>query len=214
MSNTLTAAAAGKPIKVMCIYGSPRKGGNTDTLMDAFAEGVEQAGATPHKVYLRELEISPCREIYACRKAGKCAIRDDMTALYDELATTHGIALGSPVMFYGVTAFAKAFIDRCQAFWCVRYVLEKPVNEARDITPKAVLITLGGSKGKKLFDGVRLTYKYFLDAIDAEDFGELTFRELDRINDAKKREGATDEARALGVALVKAIRAELEGKGG
>ena len=75
----------GSEPEILCIYGSPRVHGNTDLLMDAFASGVEQAGGRAERVYLRNLKISPCREIYACRDKGKCALRDDMDALYDRL---------------------------------------------------------------------------------------------------------------------------------
>ncbi|NTU59520.1 MAG: flavodoxin family protein, partial [Deltaproteobacteria bacterium] len=109
------------PPVILCVYGSPRVHGNTDALMDAFAAGVEGAGAVAERVYLRNLKISPCREIYACKNHGRCALQDDMQPLYDRLRDVDAVALASPVMFYGVSATAKAFIDRCQAFWCLKY---------------------------------------------------------------------------------------------
>lgn len=195
---------------ILCVYGSPRKGGNTDDMMDAFIEGVLEAGGTPKRVYLRDLEISPCLELYRCRNMGECAIKDAMTGLYEDLKTTHGIALATPVMFYSVSAMAKAFIDRCQAFWAVKYLLKKPLAPERKIRPLGVFLAGGGSKGQKLFDGLRMTFKYFLDAVDGEYFGEVCLREVDVRNDAKKQPEGLNEARLLGIRLTRTLREKLE----
>jgi len=45
----------GERMKVLGIYGSPRKGGNTDQLLDRVLEGAQSAGAEVKKVYVRDL---------------------------------------------------------------------------------------------------------------------------------------------------------------
>lgn len=199
----------GKPV-VLCVYGSPRSGGNTDTMMDAFASGVEEGGGVAKRVYLRDLNISPCRELYKCRKFGECAINDDMTPLYAELLSADGVALASPVMFYAVSAMTKAFIDRCQALWCAKYMVKKELRPAGKKGPKGVMLSAGGSAGVKLFDGIRMTFKYFLDAIDGEYWGELFIRNVDVRGDAKKKPEELAEAKAMGARLA----AELAAGGG
>jgi len=189
-------------LKILCIYASPRAGGNTDAMMDAFVAGVESEGAKARKVYLRELVISPCLELYRCRKAGRCAIDDQMTPLYEELRYADVVALSTPVMFYGVSATAKAFIDRCQALWCVKYLLKQPLAPGRRGRAKGVLLSAGGSNGQKLFDGIRMTFKYFLDAIDADCWGELFIRGVDVLGDAKKHPAELVEARSMGARVV------------
>lgn len=193
--------------KVLCVYGSPRAGGNTDVMMERFAAGVEKAGGTVRKVVLRELNISPCKELYRCRRFGECAINDDMTPLYAELLDADAVALASPVMFYAVSAMTKAFIDRCQALWAVKYLLKKPMRPEGVRGPKGILLSAGGSAGQKLFDGIRMTFKYFLDAIDGEFAGEYLIRNVDVRGDAGQHPEALDEIEALGAALVAELSA-------
>jgi multimeric flavodoxin WrbA len=194
---------------VLCVYGSPRIRGNTDQLLDAFAAGVEDASGVAQRVYLRNLDISPCREIYACEREGRCALQDDMQPLYDALRTVDAITLASPIMFYSVSAHTKAFLDRCQAFWCIKYRRGEPVTDHPLKTRKGVFLSVGGSKGEKLFDGARLTFKYFLETVDAAPWQSLTYRNIDERGDIARHPTALEEARTLGASLVEAVRADL-----
>ena len=204
MSNSETPAPT-----VLCVYGSPRIRGNTDLLLDALAAGIETAGGTAQRVYLRNLTISPCREIYACEREGRCALNDDMQPLYDALRTTDAIALASPIMFYSVSAQAKAFLDRCQAFWCIKYRRGERVSDHPLALRKGVFLSVGGSKGAKLFDGALLTVKYFLETVDAALWNALTYRNIDARGDIERHPSALAEARALGAELVTTVRGEL-----
>jgi multimeric flavodoxin WrbA len=181
--------------------------------MDAFAAGVEEAGGRAERVYLRNLKISPCREIYACRDEGRCALRDDMQPLYDALRDADAVALASPIMFYSVSAHTKAFMDRCQAFWCVKYLRKESVNRSRLPWRKGVFLSVGGSRGQKIFDGALLTFRYFLDTLDAAPWRWLTYREVDEKGDIERHPVALAEARALGGELVAAVRRDLEEAG-
>jgi multimeric flavodoxin WrbA len=209
MSNTAPPSP-----RVLCVYGSPRIRGNTDRLLDAFAEGVEQAGGVAERVYLRNLKISPCREIYACEREGRCALEDDMQPLYEALRDADAVALASPVMFYGVSAQAKAFIDRCQAFWCLKYRRGERIARSRLPERKGVFLSAGGSKGQKIFEGPLMTFRYFLDAIDARLWKSLTYRQVDGRGDVERHPTALAEARALGSELAEALGRELEEAGG
>jgi multimeric flavodoxin WrbA len=162
---------------VLALQGSPRKGGNTDLLLDRAIHGAEEAGGEVKKVVLVDQKISPCLEIYACKKGGECAIRDDMTPLYDDLDRFHRVILASPIFFYNVSATAKAFIDRCQALWVRRYLLN--VHRRHPIERRGAFIAVGATRGKRLFDGVRLTVRYFFDAIDMSYSDELLVRGVD-----------------------------------
>lgn len=194
---------------VLCVYGSPRVRGNTELLMDAFARGVGEAGGTAERVYLRNLKISPCREIYACKNVGRCALDDDMQPLYEALRNADAISLASPIMFYGVSAQAKAFIDRCQAFWCLKYLRGERISRSAVLERKGVFLSVGGSGGKSIFDGPLLTFRYFLDALDAKPWKSLTYQKIDEKGDIEKHPSALREAQELGRALVKAVREDL-----
>ena len=98
--------------KVLVISSSPRKGGNSDILCDAFAEGAKEAGNEVEKVRIADLKIGYCTGCYACQKTGKCAIKDDAQGVIDKMRTADVIVLASPVYFYSICAQLKALIDR------------------------------------------------------------------------------------------------------
>jgi multimeric flavodoxin WrbA len=205
-----TKSADGVSPRILCVYGSPRLRGNTDVLMDAFVRGVEEAGGRAERVYLRNLHISPCREIYACKEAGRCALNDDMQPLYEALREADAICLASPVMFYGVSAHTKAFIDRCQALWCLKYLRGERISRSRLAERKGVFLSVGGSKGRSIFEGPLLTFRYLLDALDAKPWNSLTYREIDQKGDMERRSDALQEAANMGRALTAVVRSELE----
>jgi multimeric flavodoxin WrbA len=187
-------------MRVLGIYGSPRRGGNTEALLKEFLKGCREAQAETEEVFLRDLKITPCLEIYACRKDGKCPIRDDMQGLYAKIADADILALASPVFFYSVSAQAKAFIDRCQAFWSQKYLLKQPVSPGKK-DRKGVFLSAGGSQGEKVFDGVLMTMKYFFDAVDMVFYKSLVYRGIDEKGEIINHPTALAEAYGLGKAM-------------
>ena len=98
--------------RALGVVGSPRRGGNTETLVDEVLAGAEEAGVQIDKVILSELEIRPCRACNACRKTGGCVQRDDMAGLLEQMQHSDVWVLGTPVYWWGPTAQFKAFLDR------------------------------------------------------------------------------------------------------
>ncbi|MCG7854586.1 MAG: flavodoxin family protein, partial [Methanoregulaceae archaeon] len=72
-------------IRVLGISGSPHRHGNTETLLDAFLYGAENAGASVEKVVLKELDYAPCLGCNACHKTGVCIVKDDAPPLFDRI---------------------------------------------------------------------------------------------------------------------------------
>src|SRR3989339_1579099 len=113
----LAIAKGRNEMKVLALSGSPRKKGNTETLLRAVLKGVTAAGGEVQLIRLYDLRIQPCIACGGCDKTGECVLEDDMQELYPKiLAVPRGI-LASPIYFYGITAQAKGFVDRCQALW-------------------------------------------------------------------------------------------------
>ncbi len=185
-------------MQVLGIFGSPRRQGNSDLLMQAFLQGAAAAGALVEEVFLREVKISPCLEIYHCFKDGTCPIKDDMRGLYDKLLEADVVALASPVFFYGLSAQAKAMIDRTQALWARRYVMKQDFPGGRR---QGVLLCTGATKGRLLFVGCRLTAKYFFDAINVRYAAEILVRGVDEKGAINDRPEALEQARELGLRL-------------
>ncbi len=119
------AMSGNQAVKLVGIYGSPRQGGNSDTLLDAALKGAEQAGADVHRITVRDLQFVPCQGCQYCSRHGECRIKDDMGVIYEALDDSDVVLLGSPIYFTSLPAQAKAMIDRCQPYWARKYVLKQ-----------------------------------------------------------------------------------------
>jgi multimeric flavodoxin WrbA len=194
------------PVKIAAIYGSPRRNGNTATLLKHAVSGAKSTGAHVEEIVLRDLKMSPCLEIYGCQKEGRCVIDDDFTVARDSMLEADGIILASPIFFYTVSAHTKILMDRCQSLWVKKYWIEQAEFGKRPFKRKAVFISVGATRGKKLFDGALLTVKYFLDTLDAELWKSLTYRGLDYEGDVLKHPEYLSEAESTGAELCKAIK--------
>jgi multimeric flavodoxin WrbA len=184
-------------LKVLGIMGSPRTGGNTDLLLDEALQGATDAGAEVEKIKVIDLKIEPCREIYACLTDGKCPIKDDMAGIYDKLVEADVVMIATPIFFYTVSAQILDLISRCQALWSRRYVLNREMP-----TKKGVFIAVGATKGARLFDGPKLTARYFFKAIFADYTDELLVRGVDKRGEIKDHPAALAEAYTLGKKIV------------
>jgi len=165
---------------VLGIYGSPRKAGNTDLMLDAFLEGAEAAGGEINKLYVRELEIRGCLGCGHCDKAGECIQKDDMQIVYPLLERAQRIVVASPIYFYGITAQLKLLVDRAQAPYMKRELARKGGRvESEGPKRKGFLLLAGATRGKRLFECSMLTVKYFFDALGVHPSGELCFKEIE-----------------------------------
>jgi len=186
-------------MKVLGIYASPRKGGNSDQLLDKALEGARSAGAEVLRVYARDLKMSGCIECGGCDKTGQCVVEDGMQSVYPLLGEADVIILSSPIFFYGLTAQVKALIDRGQALWAKK-MLRKHQDEMKGYhRGKGYLIAVGATRGKNLFDGAILTARYFFDALGMSYEGGIFFRSLEKKDAARENPEALQEAFTLGI---------------
>jgi len=190
------------PVRVLGIFGSPRKGGNTERLLEEALKGAEQAGAMVDRLRLADLNISPCRECHGCDLTGQCIIQDDMLNVFPKLLEADILILASPIFFYGITAWAKALVDRSQSLWVKKYLLKELSLSKEGRKRKGFFISVGATQGQRLFEGSILTVKYFFDAIHADYAGELVFRGLDAKGDILKQPEALQKAFEAGRKLV------------
>jgi multimeric flavodoxin WrbA len=194
-------------VKVLGIYGSPRKGGNTDLLLDRILEGAQAAGAEVESIYARKLKISGCIECGSCDDTGECAVHDDMDTVYPLLQEADVIFLASPNFFYNVTAQVKLLIDRSQAMWSKKLLEKTPEQRRKYDGGKGYLICVGATKGKNLFVGVELTAKYFFDALDMSYEGGLLLDRIEAKGEIKKHPDALEQGLNLGKSAVESMKA-------
>jgi multimeric flavodoxin WrbA len=99
-------------MKILGLSCSPRKGGNTETLVTEALEGARNEGADAELFSVHGKDIRPCDGCQTCITTGICQINDDMQDVYRKMIESDGIIFGTPIYFYTMTAQAKAIMDR------------------------------------------------------------------------------------------------------
>jgi len=194
--------------EIAAVYGSPRRKGNTSTLLKQAVAGARDAGAEVAEIVLRDLKMSPCLEIYGCKKAGQCVIKDDYGKIEELLQRIDGLMLASPIFFYTVSAHTKILMDRCNSLWVKKYWIEKHPFGPKTYPRKGLFISVGSTKGKRLFDGALLSVKYFMDALDMGLWKSLLFRGIETEGQIKKTPASLKAAYDAGKALVHALEGD------
>jgi multimeric flavodoxin WrbA len=138
-------------VKILGLSFSPRRNGNTETLLNEALSGARQEGAETELYSIAGKDIKPCDGCWGCRKDGVCHIKDDMQELYAKMLEADGIIYGTPVYFYNMTGQGKTVIDRTIA-------LGQP---GRNLANKVGgIIAVAGSFG--LVDAVKDLYFYMI----------------------------------------------------
>ena len=102
-------------MKVIGINGSPRKGGNTETIIRKTFEPLEAAGIETERIRSGGKAIRGCTACGKCAemKNGTCVItKDPVNEIIQKMIEADGMILGSPTYFADVSAEMKALIDR------------------------------------------------------------------------------------------------------
>ncbi len=102
--------------KIVAVNAGPRKGWNTDTLIDEAIKGAESAGAEVQKFDLFRLEkYTGCVSCFGCKKEknkGHCVCRDGLTPVLDAIREADGLIIGSPNYLGELTASFRALYER------------------------------------------------------------------------------------------------------
>jgi multimeric flavodoxin WrbA len=177
-------------MNILILSGSPRKGGNTDLLVEAFAKGASQIHHV-EVVSVHDSKINPCLGCNACfmSKDNTCAQKDDMTIIYEKMACADMLVIASPVYFYGLSAQLKAIIDRCH----------NPIRDTFHIK-KTALLLVGAATLPELFDSILAQYQLCLNFFKLEDVGRMLVRGVKDKGDIKNTD-ALNEAFELGLQI-------------
>jgi len=172
-------------MNAVAFLGSPRRGGNSETLLNEALRVLEGTSVKLRFFNLPSMNISPCIHCGGCDETGLCIIRDDMDIIADSIREASRIVIASPIFFFGLPAQVKSMIDRCQQFWCEKYLLKRPIpigEEGR----KGLLILVGGMKkdiGVRCSDA---TATAFFRTINVPEHRTLSFLGVDAKGDILK----------------------------
>lgn len=187
-------------MNMLALLGSPRKGGNSETLARSIGASVEEGGGAVEYVHLNGLDVRPCQGCGGCDKTGICVVKDDMDDIFEAVDKADRILLVSPVYFYGLSAQCKIFGDRMQALWARKYLLKERVRQGEG--RKGYLVSTAATKGQKIFDCSILTTKYIFDAVDVDYGGEFVVKGVDERKAVLKYQEEMDRAVTFGTDIV------------
>ena len=187
---------------ILALNGSPRKGGNTQVLLEAVLDGIRGPGNEIEVFRLNDLNYRACQNCGGCTKTGKCVLDDDMSPLYEKLLAADGIVVASPIYFYGVSAQTKTFLDRLQAMWSRKQILQKSGKWQEEKKRKGLFLSIAATKGAKIFDGARLEVYYGLETLGVDKLEEFLVKGVDARGEMAKRPEILEEARKVGEAFV------------
>jgi multimeric flavodoxin WrbA len=203
------------PIKILAFAGSPRRYGNSETLLDwVLGSMMADPDIVIDKVPLDEADINPCRGCNACEKLNKCIQHDGMDIYHDKIIAADIILLSSPIYCMGIASQPKALIDRAQVFRSRKYVLRLPVvPPERKGKRLGVFLATAGQTWNHVFDAAVPSVKCFFHVIDIKDadISYLMINGVDEKGAIDLHPTARSDAENLGKSLIVDIKKRLSG---
>jgi len=192
-------------VKILGIYASPRKGGNSELILDSLLKGVRSGGkCSIRKIYLSGLEIKFCGECERCYKTGECDLGDDMRLIYKGIDDADVIAIAAPVYFGNIPAQLKLVVDRFQPHWIKKEILKKPpLTEKKRI---AVFLCVSGTGREDFFKSSRQALKNLFAVLDIKYYGEVYCGGVNDKGDIQTKIDCMNQARTLGEKLIKTLQ--------
>jgi len=187
-------------VKIIAFNGSPRPGGNTELLLEGALKPLREAGNEISVFKLNIMKIKPCQDCSGCVKTGLCIHSDDMSKIYDALREAERIILASPIFFYSLSAQIKAMIDRCQSFWCEKYLLKKSIP-AGPRGRKGLLLLVGGMLKEDGRHAAEVVAKGFFRTVSVPEHETLFIGGVDAIGDVLNHPTAIHDAHEAGLRL-------------
>jgi len=166
--------------KIVAIVGSYRKGGTTDSAIEAILEGAREKGAETQTIYLTCQHLEFCTNCRECTQIpgserGKCVQQDDLESILMKVDAADALVLGSSVNYGGVTAIFRRFLERLIGFtyWPWGQASPKPRNRSRNL--RAVLVASSAMPGFliPLFTGAASTLRVAAKMLGARLVGSM-----------------------------------------
>ena len=160
---------------ILILSGSPRKGSNTDQLVDAFIKGAEGSGKTVTLFRVAEMKIGGCLGCCYCfSHDGKCVLKDDMSQISEALRYADTVVLASPIYFANVSSQLKAAIDRTYANKSAMPPKQVIIMGGKpDPWKKGALLLTCASPNTEIAESAIVMYKAFVNHGGREDGGVI-----------------------------------------
>ena len=179
---------------ILVLTGSPRKGGNSDMMAEAFIEGATSVGHEVLRFDAGRNTVNGCRACGACwAKGSACVFEDGFTELAQLLVKADVLVFSTPLYWFNFPSQLKAAIDKMNAFL-------KPNCPTPLKIKESVLMVCAHDTDDDLFDGIDRTYLQIVHYMKLKDRGSLGVRGISNKGDVVST-GALEKARDIGKSI-------------
>lgn len=167
-------------MKTLIFNGSPRKKGDTMSLVNLITENIE---GDFKLIDAYRCDISPCVDCRYCWKNNGCAIKDEMQEVYEYIQECDNIVIASPIYFSELTGKLLDVGSRLQTYFSAKFLRKEiPVSKPKK---GAVVLAGGGSGGMdKAYD----TACMLLHDMNCSDIRKVYCNHTDRLPALENRE--------------------------
>ena len=166
---------------ILVLTGSPRKGGNSDKLADAFIAGAQQAGHALVKYSTADKNIKGCIACQTCfTKGSACSIPDDFAGLAPLLEQADMIVFATPLYWFTFPMQLKAAIDKFFSF----IIGKRPLK-----VKECALLVCGGGADLSVYDGIVKSYQLIAKFLSWKDSGVIIVPGLHDKDEILKTDG-------------------------
>ena len=114
-------------MKTLIINGSPRKNGNTVTMLSELKRYLNGEVFQVDTYYTKS---SPCFDCRHCWTNAECIINDEMQDVYKMMDEADNFVIASPIYFGNLTGSLLNWASRLQLFWASRHIRKtEPLSE-------------------------------------------------------------------------------------
>lgn len=184
-------------MKAVGFIGSPRKGGNTEILVNEILSGAAEKGAHTSAYSLNDQNIKGCQACLHCKEHPGCVLKDDMQKLYDEIMKADAVIIGSPIYMWQMSGQTKIFIDRLLPFMNPEYSLKK--GRGKDLV---LAFTQGQSDSASFMPYYESTGE-MLESLGFNIKGLIVAPGVNDKEDIRKQKDTLKKARSMGRELFK-----------
>ena len=135
-------------MKTLIINGSPRKGGETVSLINKLTEQLNDEYKIINAYYSN---ISACVDCRYCWSNDGCTINDEMAGIYDYIEDCDNVVIASPIYFSQPTGKLLDVCSRFQTYFATKHFRNGvPLVKAK----RGAVILVGGGDGnpQKAYD--------------------------------------------------------------
>lgn len=146
---------------VFIVSSTPRKGGNSDILAEAFAKGALDAGHRVEKANVKDMDLRFCTGCLACQRenAAGCVLKDGMNGLYGRVSSSDVLVFATPIYYYEMSGQLKTFLDRLN-----------PLFPKKNAFKKVYLLATAADTEESAADGAVKGVQGWIDCFDGVEF--------------------------------------------